>query len=230
MDDLLLKLRKAVDRAIDVRGSTQSIPVSEFPAHVIKSLEAVLADSDSERASSRLAVLKAEVEKAVALTKESAGSAEDLATQRITVAVFEEPGLSGGPKVESETTPAAAGSTTGSSGVAGADGVLGKALDALRQEVAELKRSLATGKGMHPDKEGDKDDDQNKAAGEDDEKDKKKAEGDDDEKDGDDKVAKSVGWPLDMNRTMPGAEPIEKRDASLAWGTDPDKVAAAAQG
>ena len=125
--------------------------------------------------------------------------------------------------------------------MAGANGVLGKALDALRQEVAGLKRSLAADKGMHPDKDDDKDGDQHKAAGDDEEdkkkakgnedgKDKAKAEGDEDEKDGDDQVAKSVGWPLDMNRTMPGAEPIEKRDPSLDWGNDPDKVAAAAQG
>jgi len=224
MDDLLLKLRKAVDRAIDARGSTKSILVSEFPAHVVKSLEAVLADSDTDRVSSRLAVLKAEVEKVVALTKESAGSAEDLATQRITVAIFEEPGLSARPKVESETTPAAAGSTTGSSDVAGPNGMLGKALDALRQEVAEIKRSLGADKAMHPDKQNTEDEDQQKAAADNEEEDQQKAKADN--ADEDDQVAKSVGWPLDMNRTMPGATPVEKRDPSLDWGGDPDKVAA----
>lgn len=244
MKDLLIKLKKAVDRALDVHASTKEISLAEFPAYVVKSLEAILADGDSDRTAHRLTALRAKVDEVSGLAKQSAGAAEDTESQKITVTVFEEPGLTGKPKVESETSPAAAGGAVGASAVAGPDGMLGKALDALRQEVAEIKRLV--GKQDEDDDEEkkrkakanededekkrkakDKDDEDEQAkAGEkdsDEEDDKAKA---DDEEDEDKKKVAKAGWPLDMNSTMPGAESVQKRHPDLDWGSDPDRQGA----
>ena len=241
MKDLLSKLKKAVDRALDTHAATEEITLDEFPGYVVKSLEAILADGDAERTAGRLGVLRAKVDEASALAKQSVGSAEDTESQRLTVTVFEEPGLSAKPKVESETSPAAAGGALAASGVAGPNGMLGKALDDLRKEVSELKRLV--GKQADDDDEkkkrkakDEKDEDQEKAKAkakddEEDEDKRTKAKDDDDEKkrakakDEDDEDKKGVTkaqWPLDMNATMPGAESVQKRHPDLEWGSDPD--------
>jgi len=251
MKELLSKLKKAVDRALDTHASTREINLAEFPGYVVKSLEAILADGDADRAVSRLGMLRAKVGEACGLAKQSAGAAEDAERQKITVTVFEEPGLSAKPKVESDTSPAAAGGALGASGVAGPNGMLGKALDQLRQEVAELKR-LVGKQGEDDDEEekkrkakDDKDDEQEKAKAKDDEDKRAKAKDDEededkrakakddeededkrakakDEEDEDKKGVTKAQWPLDMNATMPGAEAVEKRHPDLDWGSDPD--------
>lgn len=241
MKELLSKLKKAVDRALDAHAATEEITLADFPGYVVKSLEAILADGDTERTASRLGVLRTKVDEASALAKQSVGSAEDTESQKITVTVFEEPGLSGKPKVESETSPAAAGGALGASGVAGPNGMLGKALDDLRKEVSELKR-LVGKQGEDDDEEEkkrkakgkDDDDDAAKAAGSKDadekQRDKAKDEGDDEEKrakagdeeDEDKKGVAKAQWPLDMNATMPGAESVQKRHPDIDWGSDPD--------
>lgn len=247
MKELLTKLKKAVDRALDLHAATKEISIAEFPAYVVKSLETILADRDPERAATQLAALRAKVDEVSAVAKQSAGSAEDTESQRVSVTVFEEPGLSAKPTVESDTSPAAAGGALGASAVAAPNGMLGKALEQLRQEVAELKRLV--GKQEEDDEEErkrkakdsedeeqdkakakakDAEDDEGKRAkakdAEDDEGKSSKAEDeeDDEKKAG---VAKSVSWPLDMNATMPGAETVEKRSPELDWGGDPERIA-----
>jgi len=242
MKELLSKLKKAVDRALDAHAATQEIELADFPAYIVKSLEAILADGDRDRTANRLAALRAKVDEASTLAKQSAGAAEDTDSQKITVTVFEEPGLSAKPKVESETSPAAAGGALGASAVAGPDGMLGKALDSLRREVSEIKGLL--GKDMHPGsddddeekkrkaKDKDKEDEQAKAKDKDkgEESDKAKAEDDEEDEDKKQSVAKAQ-WPLDMNSTMPGAESVQKRHPDLEWGSDPDRQGASrAQG
>lgn len=234
MKNLLIRLKKAVDRALDAHATTQDIPLAEFPAYVVKSLEAILADGDSDRVADRLAVLRTKVDEACTLAKQTAGAAEDTESQKITVQIFEEPGLTAKPKLESETSPVAAGAALGASAVAGPNGMLGKALDQLRHEVAELKRLVGKPDDGDDEEEkkrkakDEKDEDQEKAKGkpkdgEGDEDQRAKAKDDEgDEDKGPDGVAKSVNWPLDMNVTMPGAESIQKRAPELDWGSDPD--------
>jgi len=242
MKELLSKLKKAVDRALDAHAATEEITLAEFPGYVVKSLEAILTDGDAERTAGRLGVLRAKVDEASALAKQSVGSAEDTESQKITVTIFEEPGLSAKPKVESETSPAAAGGALGASGVASPDGMLGKALDQLRQEVSELKRLVGKQGAAIDDEEEkkrkakgkDEEDDAAKIAGSKDadekQRDKAKDEGDDEEKrakagdeeDEDKKGVTKAQWPLDMNATMPGAESVQKRHPDLEWGADPD--------
>ncbi len=55
MKEMLLALKKAVDEALAADPSTEEIPLAEFPSHVVKSLEAILGDTDVERAARRLA-------------------------------------------------------------------------------------------------------------------------------------------------------------------------------
>jgi len=242
MKDLLTKLKKAVDRALDLHAATKEIALAEFPAYVVKSLETILADSDADRAATRLAALRAKVDE---VSKQSAGSAEDTESQRVTVTVFEEPGLSAKPTVESDTSPVAAGGALGASAVASPNGMLGKALEQLRQEVDELKRSMGKqeeddedekkrkakddedDEGKRVKAKDDEDDEGTRAKAQDDEEDEGKRAKAKDEEDDENKagVAKSVSWPLDMNATMPGVESVEKRSPELDWGGDPERVA-----
>jgi len=240
MKELLTKLKKAVDRALDLHAPTKEIELAEFPGYVVKSLETILADKDTDRAASRLAVLRAKVDEVSEIAKQTAGAAEDTESQRVNVTVFEEPGLSAAPKVESERGPEAAGSGTGASAVAAPNGALGKALEQLRQEVAEIKgllgkqkdddeddKDMADGKkeeGSQAKAKDEEDEDKDKAAAGEKDRDKAKDEDDEEKKAG---VAKAVNWPLDMNATMPGAEPIEKRNPDLDWGCDPERIAEA---
>jgi hypothetical protein len=238
MNDLLINLRKAIDRALDIRGETQEILLSEFPSHVIKSLEVILSDPDEARASNRLMLLKAKVDEAARLTKQSVGSFEDIESQKIQVPIFEETGLTAKPTEEGEQALSATGGALGSSAVQQGNGSLNKALDALRQEMASLKQAFHQSlKAKSPKPEDEEfENDKNtekktkpKKPGEEEapteEKQKAKKPEEDkkaDEEDSDKKVSKSdqTSWPLDMNETMPDAKPVSKRNPDRDWGSD----------
>lgn len=145
MNPMLLKLKKAIDRAMAGQWPTREIALAEFPGYVIKSLEVILADKDEERATRRLALLKAQVDGAWAITKQTAGAAEDLESVRVQVAVFEEPGLTAKPAVEQELR--ITGAKRNPDDTARREEPLKKAVESLQHEVAELKRALGMSSG-----------------------------------------------------------------------------------
>lgn len=232
MNEMLTKLKKVVDRAVDTRASIREVALAAFPGHVLKALEVILADPDEDRAAHRLARLKASVDEACTIAKQ--GMDEDLAALRVRVVVYEEPA----------GTPAGEG---GGSRPPAQD--LGQAIETLQGEVAALKRTIGeppgvakagvaeearapgtgdedgnarTAKADAPgneteEDEADEDDDEERKAKA---KEKRKRKGKGESK----QVAKAVAWPLDLNTATASAAPAAAAlaDADFDWGTDPD--------
>lgn len=237
MNEMLIKLKKAVDRAMDTHGSTREVPLAEFPSHVLKSLEVILADPDEDRATRRLAQLKTSVDEACVIAKQSMGTGEDLETQRVHVVVYEEPAAAG--------TPAGTGSAE-AGGNRPHEQELGQAIQSLQGEVAALKRALGHALGTAEDDRGQDagaaDEDARTAKAEerggepeedeededDEEKSKRKAKGKEGKRKAKGKeaaseqVAKAVAWPLDLNTRLSGAAPAPGASDDFDWGTDPD--------
>jgi hypothetical protein len=240
MKEMLLALKKAVDEALAADASTEEIPLAEFPSHVVKSLEAIIGDTDVERAGRRLATLQAELDEACALAKQ--GDNEQL----IRVVVHKEPELTAKPRVEKELpVPYDSGTAGYKPAKAAANAGLAPLLVKLTRDLAALKQALAAGDDAEQRKaENDQADaDQAKAKG----KPKPPAAGDKmspkpksrpadakgDTQDTAKPTTKSnaqgaartpaewADWPRDMNRTMPDAEP-ETMDPDLDWGADPE--------
>jgi hypothetical protein len=239
MKEMLLALKKAVDEALAADASTEEIPLAEFPSHVVKSLEAIIGDTDVERAAHRLATLQAELDEACALAKQ--GDNE----QFIRVVVHEEPELTAKPRVEKELpVPYDSGTAGYKPAKAAANAGLAPTLVKLTRDLAALKQALAAGDADQRKAENDRADaDQAKAKS----KPKPPAASDEmspkpksrttDAKDDTQNAAKPTkksadqgaargpaewaDWPKDMNKTMPGAEP-ERMDPDLDWGVDPE--------
>lgn len=252
MTSTLMKLKKTIDRLLEAESATHEIALPEFPGYVVKSLEVILADKNEERAAARLAALKAKVNEASALAKQSVGAAEDIESQRINVMVFEEPDLTAKPAIEQEIAVTGAGANKGARRAA--ESPLQKAVEALKHELAGLQRALGEAAGEHgeaqpadkaangaasaktPAKSKEKGKPGQESADatakqEDDDEDKGKRNGDAEKAGQDDEekakkparpVAKAVAWPLDMNATIPGEEPVAKSSSDLDWGPDPD--------
>lgn len=212
MEELLLKLRKAVDRALDAHAPSKEISIGEFPAYVIKSLETVLADADPDRATNRLSALKAMVDQAVGITKESAGAAEDLESYKITITVFEEQGLTSKPEGGSEALGAKSEVADGAT--------LDKALETLRQEVAEIKRAIS-GKADQDDEE-DKNKAKGKAQDEEDEaqkaRGKAKGKGQDEEDEAQKAKGKAKEDEADQTKAKGGGQDGDEEDKKKAKG------------
>jgi hypothetical protein len=237
MKEMLLALRKAVDQALATDVSTEEIPLAEFPSHVVKSLEAIIGDTDAERAGRRLVALQAELDEACALVKQSDNE------QLIRVVVHDEPELTAKPRVEKELpVPYDSGTAGYKSAKSAANAELAPMLVKLTRALAALKQALAAGDAEQRKAANDQADvDQAKAKG----KPKPPAASDkmapkpksrtadakDDTQDKPTKKSNAQGaarvpaewadWPRDMNRTMPDAEP-ETMDPDLDWGTDPE--------
>ena len=234
MKEMLLALKKAVDEAL--AADTEEIPLAEFPTHVVKSFEVILDDSDVERAAHRLATLQAELDEACALLKQGDDA------QAIRVVVHEEPKLTAKPRVEKELPVPYDSGTAGYKPAKSAG--LAPMLAKLAREVATLKQALASGDAEQRKAENDQADaGQGKpkgkakpraASGKMPPKPKSRAADSQDEQDapkptkkGDAQGAARVpaewaDWPMDMNWTMPGAEP-ETVDPDFDWGTDPEE-------
>jgi hypothetical protein len=238
MKEMLLALKKAVDEALAADSSTEEIPLTEFPRHVVKSLEAIIGDTDVERAGRRLVALQAELDEACALAKR--GDNEQL----IRVVVHEEPELTAKPRVEKELpVPYDSGTAGYKPAKAAANAGLAPMLVKLTRDLAALKQALTAGDAEQRKAENDQADaNQAKAKG----KPKPPAAGDkmspkpksrtaDAKGDTQDTAkptkksnaqgaarvpAEWADWPKDMNKTMPGAKP-ETMDPDLDWGTDP---------
>jgi hypothetical protein len=216
MKEMLLALKKAVDEALAADPPTEEIPLAEFPSHVVKSLEAIIGDTDVERAARRLATLQAELDEACALVKQGDDA------QVVRVVVHQEAELTAKRAANAELAP-----------------MLAK----LAREVAALKQALASSDAEPRKAENDQADaDQAKpkgktkpraASGKVPPKPKSRAAGSTDgeqdapkpTKKGDAQGAARVpaewaDWPMDMNWTMPDAEP-EARDPDFDWGADP---------
>jgi hypothetical protein len=239
MNEMLLALKRVVDEALAADAPTNEIPLAEFPSHVVKSLEAIIGDTDAERAAHRLATLQAELDEACTLIKQ--GDNEQL----IRVVVHEEPELTAKPRVEKELpVPYDSGTAGYKPAKAAANAGLAPMLVKLTRDLAALKQALAEGDAEQRKAENDQADaDQAKAKG----KAKPPAASDKmsskpksrtaDAKDAKQDAAKptkksnvqgaarvpaeSADWPRDMNKTMPGAEP-ERMDPDLDWGADPE--------
>jgi hypothetical protein len=239
MKEMLLALKKAVDEALAADTSTEEIPLAEFPSHVMKSLEAIIGDTDAERAAHRLATLQAELDEACTLIKQ--GDNEQL----IRVVVHEEPELTAKPRVEKELpVPYDSGTAGYKPAKAAANAGLAPMLVKLTRDLAALKQALAAGdteqhKAANHQAETDQAKTKSKAkppATSDKMPAKPKARGAESKGPAEDApkpTQKSVAqgaarvpaewadWPKDMNKTMPGAEP-EPMDPDLDWGTDPE--------
>lgn len=245
MKEMLLALRKAVDEALAADTSTEEIPLAEFPSHVMKSLEAILGDTDVERAAHRLATLQAELDEACALIKQGDDA------QAIRVVVHEEPELTAKPRVEKELpVPYDSGSAGYKPVKRAANAELAAMLAKLAREVAALKQALASGDAEQRKAENDQAD-----AGQGKPKGKAKpraasgkippkpktsspksraADSTDDEQEAPKPTKKGdaqgtarvpaewADWPNDMNWTMPDAEP-ETMDPDFDWGADPEE-------
>ena len=244
MKEMLLVLKKAVDRALDADAATQEIPLGEFPSHVVKSLEAILGDADGERAASRLVTLETEVDEACALVKQGDDA------QVIRVTVHEEPELTAKPRVEKERpVPYDSGTAGYKPAKSAANAELAPMLAKLAREVAALKQALVPSEAEQRKAEGDEADaDQAKAKPKANDKAKPRAASDKmpaklkargaDSKDEKQDAAKPTkkgdaqgaarvpaewaDWPNDMNTTMPDAKP-ETMDPDLDWGADPEE-------
>lgn len=232
MKEMLLALKKAVDEALAADIPTEEIPLAEFPSHVVKSLELILDDSDVERAAHRLATLQAELDEACALLKQGDDA------QVIRVVVHEEPELTAKPRVEKELPVPYDSGNAGYRPAKRAD--LAPMLAKLARDVAALKQALAAGDAEQRKAEDDQADAKAKtkprtASGKVPPKPKSRAAGSTDgeqdapkpTKKGDAQGAARVpaewaDWPMDMNWTMPGAEP-ETVDPDFDWGTDPEE-------
>jgi hypothetical protein len=238
MKEMLLVLKKAVDRALAADAPTEEIPLTEFPSYVVKSLEAILGDADGERAASRLVTLETEVDEACALVKQGDDA------QVIRVTVHEEPELTAKPRVEKERPVPFDSGTAGDRPAKGAaNAELAPILAKLAREVAALKQALSPGDAEQHKAENDqananqaKDKGKPRAA-RDKTPAKPKARGVDskDEKQDAAKPTKKrdaqgtarvpaewADWPNDMNTTMPDARP-ETMDPDLDWGADPEE-------
>jgi hypothetical protein len=240
MKEMLLALKKAVDEALAADASTEEIPLTEFPSHVVKSLEAIIGDTDVERAAQRLATLEAELDEACALIKQGDDA------QAIRVVVHEELELTAKPRIEKELpVPYDSGTAGYKPAKRAANAELAPMLEKLAREVAALKQALASGNAEQRKAENDQADaDQGKpkgkarpraASGKMPPKPKSRAaDSTDDEQDaptpakkGDAQGAARVpaewaDWPNDMNWTMPDAEP-ETMDPDFDWGADPEE-------
>jgi hypothetical protein len=240
MKEMLLALKKAVDEALAADAPTEEIPLAEFPSHVVKSLEAIIGDTDPERAAHRLVTLQAELDEACALVKQ--GDNEQL----IRVVVHEEPELTAKPRVEKELpVPYDSGTAGYKPAKAAASAGLAPMLAKLAREVAALKLALGPGDTEQHKAETDQaETDQAKAKG------KAKppaasnkmpakpkpraADSQDEKQDAAKPTTKSAtrgaarvpaewaDWPNDMNTTTPGAE-LETMDPDLDWGADPEE-------
>jgi hypothetical protein len=239
MKEMLLALKKAVDEALAADAPTEEIPLAEFPSHVVKSLEAIIGDTDAERATRRLATLQAELDEAGALVKQGANE------QLIRVVVHEEPELTAKPRVEKELpVPHASGTARHKPAKGTTNAELAPVLVKLTRALAALKQALAAGDAEQRKAANDQADvDQAKAKGKpkppaasDKMSPKPKARTADAKDDKPDVAtpttknfaqgaarvpAEWADWPRDMNRTMPGAEP-ETMDPDLDWGVDPE--------
>jgi hypothetical protein len=236
MKEMLLALKKAVDEALAADTSTEEIPLAAFPSYVLKSLEAILDDTGGERAAHRLATLQAELDEACALLKQGDDA------QVIRVVVHEEPERTAKPRVEKELPVPYDSGTAGYKPAKRAE--LAPMLEKLAREVAALKQALALGDAEQRKADADQADaDQDKpkgktkprpAGGKVPPKPKSRSAGSkDDEEDapkptkkGDAQSAARVpaewaDWPMDMNWTMPDAEP-EAMDPDFDWGADPE--------
>jgi hypothetical protein len=231
MKEMLLALKKAVDEALAADTPTEEIPLAAFPSHVVKSLELILDDSDVERAAHRLATLQAELDEACALLKQGDDA------QVIRVVVHEEPELTAKPRVEKELPVPYDSGTAGYKPAKRAD--LAPMLAKLAREVAALKQALAAGDAEQRKAENDQADAKAKAkpratGGKVPPKPKSRAADLQDEQDTPKPTKKAdtqgaarmpiewADWPMDMNWTMPGAEP-ETVDPDFDWGTDPEE-------
>jgi hypothetical protein len=239
MKEMLLALKRVVDEALAADAPTNEIPLAEFPSHVVKSLEAIIGDTDAERAGHRLATLQAELDEACTLIKQ--GDNEQL----IRVVVHEEPELTAKPRVEKELpVPYDSGTAGYKPAKAAANAGLAPMLVKLTRDLAALKQALAAGDAEQRKAENDQADaDQAKAKGKpkppvaSDKMSPKPKSRTADAKDDTQNTAKPTkksnaqgaarvpaewaDWPKDMNKTMAGAEP-ETMDPDLDWGTDPE--------
>jgi hypothetical protein len=237
MKEMLLALRKAVDKALAADAPTNEIPLAEFPSHVVKSLEVIIGDTDVERAGRRLATLQAELDEACALAKQGANE------QLIRVVMHDEPDLTAKPRVEKELpVPHASGTARHKPAKGTTNAGLAPMLVKLTRALAALKQALAAGDAEQHKAENDQADvDQTKAkakppATSDKMPPKPKSRTADAKGDTQDTAtptkksnaqgaarvpAEWADWPRDMNKTMPGAKP-ETMDPDLDWGTDPE--------
>jgi hypothetical protein len=239
MKEMLLALKKAVDEALAADPSTEEIPLAAFPSHVVKSLETILGDTDVKRAAHRLATLQAELDEACALIKQGDDA------QVIRVVVHEEPELTAKPRVEKELpVPYDSGTAGYKPAKRAANAELAPMLAKLAREVAALKQALASGDAKQRKAETDQADaGQGKpkgkarpraASGKMPPKPKSRAaDSQDDEQDAPKPTKKGdaqstsqgstewANWPMDMNWTMPDAEP-ETMDPDFDWGADPE--------
>jgi hypothetical protein len=238
MKEMLLVLKKAVDRALDADAATQEIPLAAFPSHVVKSLEAIIGDPDVEHAADRLATLQAELDEACALVKQGDDA------QVIRVIVHEEPALTAKPRVEKELPVPYDSGTAGYKPAKRAENAeLAPMLAKLAREVAALKHALGTGdaeqrKAENDQANADQAEGKGKPRAASDKmpaKPKAGADSKDEKQDaakptkkGDAQGAARVpaewaDWPNDMNTTMPDAKP-EMMDPDLDWGSDPEEA------
>jgi hypothetical protein len=238
MKETLLALKRVVDEALAAEAPTEEIPLAAFPSHVVKSLEAIIGDTDVERAAHRLATLEAEVDEASALAKQGDDA------QLIRVVVHEEPALTAKPRVEKELpVPYDSGTAGYRPAKRAANAELAPMLAKLAREVSALKEALTPGDAEQRKAENDQ-------ANADQSKDKRKpraasdkmppkpkargADSKDEKQDAAKPTKKSdaqgaarvpaewADWPNDMNTTMPDAKP-ETMDPDLDWGADPEE-------
>src|SRR5690606_31079254 len=126
-----------VDQALAADAPSEEIPLAVFPSHVVKSLEAIIADADAERATRRLATLQAELDEACALARQGDGE------QLIRVVVHEEPELTAKPRVEKELpVPYDPGSAGYKPAKGAANAGLAPMLVKLTRNLAALKQAL----------------------------------------------------------------------------------------
>jgi hypothetical protein len=223
MKETLLALKKAVDEALAADASTEEIPLAEFPSHVVKSIEAIIGDTDVERAGRRLATLQAELDEACALAKQGDDA------QIIYVVVHKEPELTAKPRLEKELpVPHASGTTRPKPAKGTANAGLAPMLVKLACDLAALKEALGSGETEQRKAENDEvGADQGKAkpkakpSASDKKPPKPKPTQKGDAQGAARAPAEWADWPNDMNTTMPDTKP-ETMDPDLDWGTDPE--------
>ncbi len=136
----LRQLYTLIGQALGEAPVTKTMPIHDYPTHLLGVLARCATDPDRSRAHKRMQALRAELER---VAKQIEGI-EDTGSEMIQVEIFETPDLTAMPRIQREVEPQAVETALGTSGIASPNGGLDEQVAFLMAQQKELSAALDT--------------------------------------------------------------------------------------